>query len=500
MAENKQRFPGFVGPAYQSRSERFDAQRLVNFYIEMDELGSGKGGEPAVLISTPGLKYQQSIGNGPIRCTYTQSNTATAWVVSGKQVFTITGANAIPVLVSGTMSSSIGPVQAADNGTQVIFVDGTDGYYVDTTVTPLALVRIVDPNFHATDTITFQDGYFIGVDKGVDGAGTGNFFISDLYSIDFLPLNEANASGASDILVAGISCNRQLYLLGAKSLEIWFDQGGSASTPFARQDGRFSQVGCAAPNSIAVVGETFFWLGSNSQGGGIVYTLENAMPQRVSNHAIEYAIQGLTNLSGATAYSYQQEGHFFYCLNIPGTNTTWVYDTSCKQWHERQSSPQGNTGRHFGNTHCILNGLHIVGDYRNGNIYLYDLDTYTDNGDVVNRIRQSPHVSQSLNRLFYKLLEVDMQMGVGLDAILDPVTGDMIQGSDPKIVLEISNDGGQTWTNPIYASIGKIGQYRNRARWQRLGSSRDRVFRVTVSEPVRCTILSAFLDVEQGQA
>lgn len=489
MAENKNRLPGFIGPANKGRSERFDCQRTVNMYLEIDPLGSGKGQEPAVLIATPGLKFQQTIGVGPIRATYTQSNVIVSWVVSGNQIYKITGANANPELIPGTLQSTYGPVQASDNGTQVIFVDGRHGYYVDTSAVTPTLTLITDPNFHATDTITFQDGYFIGVDKG-----TGAFFISDLYSIDFLPLNEANASGASDILVAAISCNRQLYLLGAKSTEIWFDSGASGTTPFQRQDGRFSQVGCAAANSLAIVGETFFWLGSNAQGGGIVYSLDNAMPTRVSNHSIEYAIQQVSDLSGATAYSYQQEGHFFYCLNIPGSNTTWVYDVACAQWHERQSQSGGNLGRHFGNTHCLLNGQHIVGDYRNGNIYVYDLDTYTDNNSVVPRIRQSPHVSESLNRLFYSLLEVDMQFGVGLEDLGNT------PGANPRITLEISNDGGQTFSNPIYAQMGRIGNYKARARWQRLGSSRDRVFKVTVSEPVRVVILSAYLDFNTGQA
>jgi hypothetical protein len=458
-------------------------------YVEIDPLGSGKGGEPAVLLATPGLQKQQSVGNGPIRCTYTQSNIFRSWIVSGNQIYRVSGANAIPELIPGTLNTYLGPVQAADNGTQVIFVDGQFGYYIDTSALVPTITQITDPHFHATDTITFQDGYFIGVDKGTDLLGTGNFFISDLYSISFLPLNEANASGASDILVGAISCNRQLYLLGAKSTETWWDSGTSGSTPFQRQDGRFSQVGCAAAGSIVIVNETIMWLGSNGQGGGIVYSLDNAMPTRVSTHAIEYAIQQIDDLSGATAYSYQQEGHYFYCLNIPGSATTWVYDVVSQMWHERQSIIDGTTGRHLGQTHCVLNGQHIIGDYQNGNIYTYSLDIFTDNDIVVNRIRQSPHVSHNLNRLFYNLLEVDLQFGVGLP-----------DGSDPRITLEISNDGGETWSNPIYASLGKIGRYNTRARWQRLGSSRDRVFRVTVSEPVRVTMLSAMLDVEEGSA
>jgi hypothetical protein len=153
----------------------------------------------------------------------------------------------------------------------------------------------------------------------------------------------------------------------------------------------------------------------------------------------------------------------------------------------------------------MLNGKHLIGDYRNGNLYTYDLDVYTDNGQIVNRIRQAPHISQNLNRLFYKLLEIDMQFGVGLSGeqmymVNDEPYYELIQGSDPRVTLEISNDGGETWSNPIYAKMGKVGRYNTRARWQRLGSSRDRVFRVTISEPVRATLLSAYLDVEQGQA
>ena len=75
MSESKQRLPAFVGPSYTSRVRRFDCQRCVNMYIEMNDLGAGKGQEPAVLIGTPGLRFLQTIGTGPIRATYTASNT-----------------------------------------------------------------------------------------------------------------------------------------------------------------------------------------------------------------------------------------------------------------------------------------------------------------------------------------------------------------------------------------------------------------------------------------
>lgn len=485
--EKKNRFPGFVGPSYQSRAKRFDNQRLVNLYIELDELGSGKGGEPAVLISTPGLEFLQTIGSGPIRATYTLSNQETMVIISGNEVYTLASATGTPTLLTGTLNSSTGPISIKDNGIQCLFVDGTDGYYF--TIGTTNVIQINDPNFYPSDSVTYQDGYFI-----LNEVGTTNFFLSDLYSVDFLPLNQTSKNGNSDILAAVISNNRELYLLGANTTEIWFNAGASGVQPFQRQDGRFSQVGCVSAASIQVLSETFFFLGTNQQGGGVVYMLQNAMPTRVSTHAIEYIIQNGGDLTSAIAYSYQQEGHYFYCLNIPGLNTTLCYDMSCKQWSERQDAL--GTERHYAQTHAILGAEedHIIGDYRNGNIYRYNLDIHTNNGEDVIRLRQSPHVSESLDNMFYRLLEVDLEFGVGL--LDDGVNTD--NAINPKMVLQISKDGGLTWGSPIYGRMGATGTYLTRCRFQRLGYGRDFVFRLYCTDPVKVTILSAFLDVEKG--
>ena len=490
MAENKKNMPGFVGPSYVSRVKRFDAQRLINYYIEQDETGGGKGAQPAVLIGTPGLKRLQTIGPGPIRGLYTISNTQISIVVSGNTVWYISGSAAIPQQVSGNLLTSVGAVSMADNGNELVIVDGQFGYSINIGINP-TITQITDPNFYPSSVVTFQDGYLI-----FNQVGTTSFFLSNLYTTTFPALNVENKTGNSDILVSLISYNRQLILFGTRSMEVWWDSGASGSSPFQRQDGRNSQIGCAAPQSISVLQDQIFWLGSNAQGGGVVYSLVNSVPTRVSTHAVEYYIQSVGDLSQAVSWAYQLEGHYFYCLNIPGSDTTWCYDMENGQWAERQSTVNGVTGRHLVQNHCVLNNVHICGDYNSGNIYELDLETYTDNGEMIRRIRQSPHVSDNLNRLFFKLIEVDFSFGAGL--VNDGVN---TQSSiNPRVTLELSNDGGMTWTNPIYASMGKIGQYQHRARWQRLGTSRDRVFRVTVTEPVKVQMLSAMLDVEEGAA
>lgn len=493
MIEDKQIFPGFVGPSYQGRSKRFDDQRCVNLYCEIDESpgvgnpGKGKNQQNMVLIGTPGLEALQTIGSGPIRGLWTISNLELTIVVSGNEVYQIAGGTAIPVLISGNLNTSVGPVSIADNGIQVLIVDVYYGYSI--TIGTLVLNTISDPNFYPASTVTFQDGYFI-----LNQTGTSNFFISDLYSVDWLPLNQSAKTGNSDILIGVISVNRQLYLLGARTLEIWWDAGASGSSPFQRQDGRFSQQGLAAPASLAILNETFYWLSSNAQGGGVVMTLQNAMPTRISTHAVEFSLQNAGNIAQATGYSYQEEGHYFYVLNVPGTNTTWVYDTATGLWAERQSSVNGVIGQHLGNCHAYLNGQHLIGDYTNGNLYQFNLDYFTDNGSMIPRIRQSPHVSMNNNNCFYSLMDVDLQFGVGLVNNGSNLDSDV----NPMGTLEISRDGGKTWGNPIYGRMGAIGAYRTRCRFDRLGYGRGLTFRLTITGAVQVQILSAMLDLEMG--
>ena len=60
-------------------------------------------------------------------------------------------------------------------------------------------------------------------------------------------------------------------------------------------------------------------------------------------------------------------------------------------------------------------------------------------------------------------------------------------------MLRWSNDGGSTWSNEHWCTIGQQGKYKNRAIWRRLGQARDRVFEVSTTDPVKMVIVSANL-------
>lgn len=63
--------------------------------------------------------------------------------------------------------------------------------------------------------------------------------------------------------------------------------------------------------------------------------------------------------------------------------------------------------------------------------------------------------------------------------------------SDKKVMLSYSDDGGYNWSDWREASLGEIGQYSKRIRFNRLGSFRNRVWRIRVASPVKRDLLGA---------
>jgi hypothetical protein len=153
--------------------------------------------------------------------------------------------------------------------------------------------------------------------------------------------------------------------------------------------------------------------------------------------------------------------------------------------------------RHRSNCQCNYVGITIVGDFENGNLYSLDLNTYADNGGVQKWLRSwraLPTDQNNLKRTAQHSLQLDCESGTGLN------NG---QGSDPQVMLRWSDDGGHTWSNEHWASMGKIGQYFRRVIWRRLGMTlklRDRVYEVSGTDPVKVAIMGAQLDVTPTNA
>jgi hypothetical protein len=137
-----------------------------------------------------------------------------------------------------------------------------------------------------------------------------------------------------------------------------------------------------------------------------------------------------------------------------------------------------------------FNNKVVVGDFENGNIYSFDLDDFSDNGSIQKWLRSwraLPTGQNNLRRTTQHMMQLDCESGVGIN---------LGQGDDPQVMLRWSDDGGHTWSNEHWSSMGKIGQYYKRVIWRRLGMTvklRDRVYEASGTDPVKIAIMGAEL-------
>lgn len=462
----------FIGGAYQARSKNIDSQRCVNLYAELDQTGKST----VALYGTPGKVRKVTPTNGPCRGSIVFSGYL--FVVIGSGIYKIDTSWSSTLI--GTLLTSSGRVSMAQNGQQIMLVDGTYGYTCSTTT----LSQIVNGSFPDNpQVVSFQDGYFV-----VNRGNTQQFYISTLYDgTGWDALDFGSSEGYPDKLISLISDHRELWLFGETTVEVFYNSG-NADFPFERISGAYIETGCAAPFSVAKMDNSVFWLSRDDRGNGIVYRANGYQPVRVSTHAIEYAISTYSVISDAFAYTYQQEGHAFYVLTFPTESKTWTFDVSTNLWHERAyTDSEGNLKRDRSNCYSFFNGYHVVGDWENGKIYTLDPDVYDDDGDEISSIRACQHLSSDLKNQFFHELQIDLEAGVGLE-----------DGTDPQISLRWSDDGGHTWSNEHFRSMGKIGEYKKRARWTRLGKSRDRIFEAKITDKVKRVLIGASSRVTVG--
>jgi len=425
---------------------------------------------------------------------YSQQATYTvATVAAGVVTGLTTVSNGVYTVVPGTPSQTT----TSGNGTGLTLTltfgtgtGGTGSYVISTsqTVASTSLYALNfsvmpsnDGPFTGADVVDVVDNYFV-----YNRPNTQQFGASSPLSPISPSLSFSSKDGAPDNLVSLIVDHREVYLLGEVSSEVWVDSG---LFPFAFQriPGTSTQHGIAAKFSVARLGNSFAYLSKNIRGDGQVMMMNGYTPTRISTHAVENSIEG-AYIADARAWTYLIEGHEVYVVSFPTIDLTWAYDIATGMWHKWLWIDSQNVfHRHRGNCHTHFQGVNIVGDHTNGQLYMLDPNNYTDSGDEIRRVRRAPHLISDYQRQYFSEFQIHFQPGVGLP-----------DGFAPQAMLRWSDDGGSTYSNEHWATIGVQGAYKNRAIWRRLGQSRDRIFEVVVTDPINAVITAANLKAEAG--
>ena len=465
----------FGTQSYQHEARQLSSQRVVNAFVEQQPEGSKS---PLAVIRAPGIRqlteygFADNVRGGTV-------HKGKAWVVAGNFLLRVnkTALDTYSVLNYGTIWGN-DRAFVFSNGEQLgVLSEGR--LYIQEGATPAQEVQ--NESFSPA-----VDGAYLDLFGVFAKEDSNEFFVNDPGADAFPDLNEFNtldfgiAEAGPGNIVALEADHRELFVFKETNTEVWTNTGGSGF-PFSALSNVFIEYGTIAKDSVTKADNTIYWLANDMT----VRRLDGYRPQRVSTHAIENEITKMGTRSDAIAFSYPYNGHIFYVLTFPSEGRTFVYDIATGLWSERET----NESDWRGSLYLYAEDTHYIFDRFSGKVGEIDGQTYTDFGDTQIVSVTSPPIHTEGKQVFFNRLHVDFEMGRGI------TTG---QGSDPQVMLQWSDDGGRTWSSEYWRSLGKTGEYTARAVWYRLGSSRDRVFRLSFSDPSPYTIIQAIADVEVG--
>lgn len=459
-------------------SPNVSARKCINWFPEIyKEADKTK----SILRNRLGASLLTTIGVGPIRGLIIHSDNM--YAVSGNTLYKIDSNYATTSI--GTLNTSTGLVSMASNGSfgnQLIIVDGTDGYTYNSNTLTFAV--IADAQFPTSPTkVTYMDSFFI-----VLNADSGQFNISlsnDGTSWDALDF--ANAERKPDNILSVETLGRDVYFIGSDTTEIWTNTGGRF--PFEPYTNGVLEIGCASGDTTAKMADGIIFVSKSERGGRQVVGVVGSKYRKLSSISMDYVLTN-TSFNNASAFVFEQDSHIFYQLNLPAVNLSYVCDLTIAIENPELAWHISTTGdhEHLAYTHVTFNNVHIGGDRLLGNLYKLLPTTYADVGENIVRECVTKHTHLQRKRVRYDRFELEFEAGTGL------LEG---QGSNPIVMLDWSDDGGHTWSNIRYLEFGGVGEYSKRCFTTQLGSSRDRVFRIRISDPVKSVLLGAYVLVEE---
>jgi len=316
-------------------------------------------------------------------------------------------------------------------------------------------------------TISYIDGRFV-----VCQPNTQNFYVSDvLAGGTWDALNVQTADSNPDMIVGQITLHNELIVFCEQSGETFYDSG-TYPAPFVRNVSGIFEVGCIAPYSIAKIDNSVMWLGKSNTGQGVIYRLNGYTPVRLSTYAIEYAIQTMTTISDAMAFTYQQEGHHFYVITFPTGNRTFAFDVNTGLWHERAGWNGATLSRWAAQEYTYFDGKHLICDYASGNIYSLDLGTYTDGVNAKKWIRSWRAPASDMKRVIHNKLTLEAEVGVGQGSfsttgVVNSITLSNPGSSSKTVLWNAAVSSGITdmtvygisWSGSIYVAVGMGNTY-----------------------------------------
>jgi hypothetical protein len=440
------------------------AAKLTNVRVVLRQSGEGKPSKLR-LVGTPGL-------------TQVSQPTASSCIVLCRALNTLWSGHANGDIYSGVetatpvkrgtvaVDATIPVIRMAEDITALAIASNKDASAHNgkgTAYTAKLTTGVVNAGF--ATSINFDPSAVCELDNRTVWGGASDVFAvaQSLRMFSSSPLAPATVGAnsyaakeaRSDALIDLHHTNRNFWAFGEKSIEQFYDAGGTADFPFVPFTNSLIESGLANRRTLAGIHGKLLWVGTDNR----VWLGYAQTGQPVSPTWLDLELQRLSNagaLSQLTAYAYAQGGDEFYVLTREGA---WTLEMalSTKIWNFVQTSGRADSARR-----CAVEyagGLVYVG-LDSGHVCKLDIGTASEPAGVLAREVVTPWIGQGMARHVIDNIVVTSSLGKSAGAF----------------TLDWSEDGFQTSKGTRLITFGTPGVQRAIAR--QLGSSRRRQVRL----------------------
>ena len=368
----------------------------------------------------------------------------------------------------------------------LVIVDGLNCYAVDVTV-PVASQRTDfrtialphRPNDEFTPIrpshISYLFGYLVCNDIETDAYYTSIIYpfetLDDYGNIDYDIWRVGSTEGigfisysdwSTDSTTALIAAGSKFYTFGHRTWQTWsFNDDKNA--PFTSADNCAGTIGLKAVNSLVVLGDQVFFLGSSDIGENGVYMLKDRDLTRVSTEDIEREFAQVVNPENAYSSVWQEHHHVFYSITFEDSLLTYVYDLTEKAWHRRASYDVKNNLKFWRYNHATFAYNRTMVASENRLCYLDENRYEEHDGRRILKRRRGSVLTSNDQPFFIDSAEIIANNGQHSTKFANLVDGSMVQPDgdpdlNPRVSLRYSWDGA-TWSDYEDYYMGKIGRY-----------------------------------------
>lgn len=282
------------------------------------------------------------------------------------------------------------------------------------------------------------------------------------------------AEARPDNVVAISENTNEIFVWGSDNVQVFVPDSSLIFAPAATRE-----YGCLAPYSIIKREQEFFWLDQHRR---FVYS-DGRQFEEIGKQ-VKKQLDALVNPSDCFGFRVLIGGQDCFCWSFIQDQLTLCFSPGAgwSTWSGWDSSQSQFKKLNVLSSHIRRDGgVNVVGTY-DGKIGKFDLDTYSDLGELVVAQTASGFIDRgSPNRKICRRIQIEGRRGQTSTSSLGR--------------LEWRDDAGH-WNGPIFIDFGSTGDYRITKEIRSLGVYNRRQYRFTFSDSANLSLVRVTEDYD----